>query len=422
DHQSYFYPGVNAALVLSDMMPSLKNGGILNYAKLKGSYAQTGSVFALPGTTGAYQLESTFSQVGGFPYGTLPGFSADGSINNPLIKPETVRSTEVGLELGLFNSRIITELAYYFQDNNDQVVPIGISNSTGYAAALLNAARFENKGLEVDVKLTPFLKFGRFSWEMSGNYTYNTSDVISIYEGLDELFVGNTSYIIKGYPAYTHKLKDWLRDPQGRVIIDPVSGYPKQNPVNTYFGRTNPKHIVGITSEMNFKGLSLRAVAEYRGGAFIQNDIGRNLGFTGISNLSAINGRQRFVFPNSVIANADGSFTENKDIVVRNAHYSFLQDGAFTNVQTNYYSSADFWKLRELTLSYELPQSLMRNSKIVKRATLSLIGRNLIMFTPISNQWTDPEFSNTTGNAVGFTDSGQSPPTRVFGFNVNLTF
>jgi hypothetical protein len=272
------------------------------------------------------------------------------------------------------------------------------------------------------LKLTPFLQLGQLSWEMSGNYNYNTSNVVSIYEGLDELFVGNTSYIITGYPAYTHKLKDWLRDPQGRVIIDPVSGYPKQNPVNTYFGRTNPLHIIGITNELNLKGFSLRAVAEYRGGAFIQNDIGRNLDFTGISRLSATNGRQRFVFPNSVVQNADGSFTENKDIVVRNAHYAFLQDGAFRNVQTNYYSSADFWKLREVVLSYDLPSSLLAKSKVVKRATVSIFGRNLVMLRPESNQWTDPEFANTTGNAIGFTDSGQSPPTRIFGFNANITF
>ncbi len=415
-NQSYFYPGVSGSLILTDMVESLK-GGILNYAKLKAAYAQTGNV-----NIGAYSTESTFAQSGNFPFGSLPGFSASNTINNPNIRPEIVKSTEVGIELSFFDSRVSLETAYYFQDNNDQVIPIGISSATGYTSAFLNAASFENKGWEADLKVDVLPSSSKIKWNIGGNITYNTSLVNSIYEGLDELSVGNTAFVIKGYPAYTHKLKDWLRDPQGRVVIDPVSGYPKQNPVNTIFGRTNPTYIYGITNEIGFGGFSLRAVGEYRGGHFIQNDIGRDLGFTGISAQSAINGRQRFVFPNSVIQNGDGSYTPNTNIVVQNAHYSFLQDGSFRNVQTNYYSSAAFFKIREIVLSYTFPSSLIKASKVLSAGSVSLVGRNLLMLRPATNQWTDPEFANTTGNAVGFTNSAQAPPTRILGFNVNLTF
>jgi TonB-linked SusC/RagA family outer membrane protein len=415
-NQSYFYPGISGSLILTDMIESLK-GGILNYAKLKAAYAQTGNV-----NIGAYSTESTFAQSGNFPFGSLPGFTASNTINNPNIRPEIVKSTEVGVELSFLDSRVSLEAAYYFQDNNDQVIPIGISSATGYTSAFLNAASFENKGWEADLKVDVLESSSKFNWNIGGNVTYNTSLVNQIYEGLDELGIGNTAFVIKGYPAYTHKLKDWLRDPEGRVIIDPINGYPKQNPVNTIFGRTNPSYIFGVTNEFSYQGFSLRAVGEYRGGHFIQNDIGRDLGFTGISAQSAINGRQRFVFPNSVIQNADGTFTPNTNIVVQNAHYSFLQDGSFRNVQTNYYSSAAFFKIREIVLSYSLPSSLIKASKVLTAGSVSLVGRNLLMLRPSTNQWTDPEFANTTGNAVGFTNVSQSPPTRIFGFNVNLTF
>lgn len=414
--RSYFYPGVSASLILTDMVSGLKND-FLSYAKLKGAYAKTGNV-----NIGAYSTESTFFQTANFPFGALPGFTANNTINNPNIRPEIVNSTEIGLELSLLDSRVSLEGAYYFQDNNDQVIPVSISSATGYTSAFLNAASFSNKGWEADLKIDVLPASSKIGWNVGGNVTYNTSVVNSIYEGLNELGIGNTAFVIKGYPAYTHKLKDWLRDPEGRVIIDPLNGYPKQNPVNTIFGRTNPLYIFGITNEVNFGGLSLRAVGEYRGGHFIQNDIGRDLGFTGISAQSAINGRQRFVFPNSVIQNADGTFTPNTNIVVQNAHYSFLQDGSFRNVQTNYYSSAAFFKIREVILSYNLPASLISSSKVLTAGSVSLIGRNLLMLRPSTNQWTDPEFANTTGNAVGFTNSAQTPPTRIFGFNVNLTF
>ncbi len=418
ENRSYFYPGVSASVILTDLFEGLGEGPVINSIKLKGAYARTGNV-----NLGVYSLESIFSQAGGFPFGTLPGFSADNRINNPNIRPEVVKSTEIGAEFGLFKNKVLFDIAYYFQNNNDQVVPIQISSSTGYTSALLNAAEFNNRGLEIDLKLLPLIEAGGFRWEMSANYTYNTSEVISIYEGLNELLVGNTSYVIKGYPAYTHKLVDWERTPEGKVIIDPVSGYPKQATTSKTFGNTNPNHIFGVNTDLTYKDFNLRVVAEYRGGNYIFNDIGRSTDFTGITALSATNGRQRFVFPNSVYSTDGGTtYVENTDIAVNNAHYAFLQDGRFRNTQTNYYSSAAFWKLREIALTYSVPKKLLGGGKFISRATVSLVGRNLLMLRPKTNQWTDPEFANTTGNDIGTTTVGQTPPTRIMGFNVNLTF
>jgi len=418
DLNSYFYPGVNAAVSLTDAIESLGNSKILSYAKVKASWSKAGSVNANP-----YALESVFGPTGGFPYGSLPGFTAGNTIANSQLRPEIVESYETGVELSFLESRLSVDLTYYYQNNNDQIIPIQISQSTGYSSALLNAAQFYNKGFEIDVRLTPLLKMGKVTWNFSGNLTTNDSKVQEIYAGLNELSVGNTSYVIKGYPAYTHKLVDWQRDSAtGKVIIDPISGYPTQSATNTIFGRTNPKYIVGLTTDVSWGGLTLKAVAEYRGGNYIYNSVGQSLGFTGIDYLSATNMRQRFVFPNSVYKDNTGKFVDNTNIVVTNAHYDFLQAGRFRNTQTNYYTSAAFWKLRELVLSYDIPQKYTGNGKVIKRASVALIGRNLLMFRPETNQWTDPEFANSTGNDIGTTDIGQTPPTRLFGFNVNITF
>ena len=418
DNRSYFYPGASASLIVSDLIPSIAEGKLLSSLKLKGAYANTGNV-----NVGTYSLQSTFSQAGGFPYGALPGFTADNNINNPLIKPETVKSLEFGAEFAFFNNNVLFDVAYYKQNNNNQVIPVSISNATGFTSALLNAAEFNNWGWEFDLKLLPVIRLGDFTWEVSTNYTFNNSEVLSIYEGLNELGIGNTSFAIVGYPAFVHKLKDWLRTPDGRIIIDPLSGYPQQNPVNTIFGNTNPKHIFGLNTDFTYKGLALKVVAEYRGGNYIFNQIGQDADFTGVTKLSGTNGRQRFVFPNSAYSNDGGkTYINNTDIVIKDAHYSFLQASAFRAVQTNYYSSAAFWKLREVVLTYNVPAKLLGGGRYLKGASVSLVGRNLLMFRPKTNEWTDPEFSNTTGNAIGLTSLGQTPPTRIFGFNVNLTF
>lgn len=418
DRNSYFYPGVNASVSLTDAIESLGKSKFLSYAKLKAAWNKAGNV-----NVGIYELESRFSPANGYPYGSLPGFSASNTILSSLIRPEVVESYEVGAELAFLDNRVSFDVAYYYQANNDQVIDVGVSSATGYTVAKLNAAKFYNKGIEFDLRLTPLLKLGKFVWNASVNFTTNDNKVQEVYGDLNEVnLAGSNAYIIKNYPAYTFRLVDWLRDSAtGKVIIDPASGYPTQNPTTSIFGRTLPKYILGINTDLSWNGIGLKVVAEYRAGNYIYNAVGSSLGFTGIDRLSAINMRQRFVFPNSVYW--DGSkYVDNNNIVVTNAHYDFLQAGRFRNTQTNYYTSAAFWKLREVVLSYDLPQKWFGSTGVIKRASVSLIGRNLLMLRPDTNQWTDPEFSNTTGNGTGTTDIGQTPPTRIFGFNVNVTF
>ena len=91
-------------------------------------------------------------------------------------------------------------------------------------------------------------------------------------------------------------------------------------------------------------------------------------------------------------------------------------------VNSNYLTSAAAWKIREVALIYDLPASLLRNTKVIKTATVGLTARNLFTFLPESNQWTDPEFNSYTGNALGVNTTANLPPNRLYGFNVVLSF
>jgi hypothetical protein len=93
--------------------------------------------------------------------------------------------------------------------------------------------------------------------------------------------------------------------------------------------------------------------------------------------------------------------------------------------QRRYYSvnSGDVWKIRELSLTYDVPASAFTfTNNVVKGLRIGLVGRNLFMFLPKNNIYTDPEFNSGSGNAVGYTDSSQTPATRSYGFNVTITF
>jgi len=415
DNNTFFYPGGAASVVLSDAFPSIKSN-FLNYLKVRGSISKSGNV-----NVGAYALEPVYGVAAGFPYGSLPGFTGPNSITNPNISPEFVNSKEIGLEITLLRNRINFEFTAYTQNNTNQVLGVNTSRATGLASATVNAADFDNKGLEFDLRLTPLVKLGDVNIDLKVNYTLQDSKVNSVYEGLDEIGIGNGNYAIKGYPAFMFRLTDYLRDDQGRVIVDATTGLPSQDPVLRMFGRTMAKHLAGIVPTISWKGISLTATADYRGGHQVYHGIGPDMDFTGSSARSGTNSRQRFIVPNSVYW--DGAkYVENTTILTQNGGYGFYEATATNRgINSNYISSAAAWKIRELVLGYTLPQSLVKKTGFIKNASIAITGRNLFTFLPESNQWTDPEFANTTGNAMGVNNSSQLPPNRLWGFNINVT-
>jgi TonB-linked SusC/RagA family outer membrane protein len=416
DEISYFYPGASLSTVLSEAIPALKESKVLSYLKVRGAISKTGNV-----NLGVYNTENTYSPGGGFPYGTLIGFTSDNTLVRPDYRPEFVVNKEVGIELGFLNNRINFEATAYTQDNTDQIITVAYSGATGYSNALLNAASFTNKGLEFDLRLTPLVKIGQGSIDLKINYTYQTNKVNSLLPGVDELGIGNGNYIIKGMPAYTFKLTDYVKDSLGRVVVDRNTGLPTVDPVIKTFGQTIPKHILGFNLNANWKGFNLGVVLDYRGGNQIYSgNLGNNMDFTGLSLRSGQNGRQPFVFPNSVYDDGTGKYVPNNNVYTTGG-YNFYSVAVNTSAMSNYISSGSFWKLREVSIGYQLPAGLFTGTPI-KGATFTLTGRNLFTWIPSTNQWTDPEFSNTTGNAIGVSGLGNTPPTRLFGANLTVNF
>jgi TonB-linked SusC/RagA family outer membrane protein len=422
-NRSFFYPGASASLVLSEAIPSLKESSSLSLFKVRGAYSKSGNV-----NIGVYGLLPTYGNAGGFPYGTLPGITANNTIPDENILPEFVLSKELGVEFGFLKNKVIFEATVYQQDNSNQVLNVGLSPATGYTTTIANAGAFINKGFEIDLKLTPIIKLNNgLNIDLKFNYALNDNKVNEVYRGLDEINIGNANFIIKGSPAYTFKLSDYLRDNQGRVIVDAVTGLPSADPSPKKFGRTLPKHTFGANTTINYKNFSFAVTADYRGGHEVFHGIGPSMDFTGISYRSGQNGRQRFVFPNSVIADPAnaGKYIPNTNITVLSGGYGFWEQTAPNrSINTNYLTSAASWKLREVSLSYEFsPAGLSKLGKSIKGASLGITGRNLFMWLPKSNQWLDPEFSNTVGNAQGVYDEDDSPPpTRTMGINLTIRF
>jgi hypothetical protein len=304
---------------------------------------------------------------------------------------------------------------------------VAYSAASGYTNALLNAASFVNKGIELDLRLTPLVRLGGVNVDFKVNYTYQTNEVTRLIEGVEELGIGNGNFVLVGKPAYTFKLTDYIRDEQGRVVVDRNTGFPSVDPVTKEFGRTLPTHLLGLNLNVSYKGLTLAAVADHRTGNQIYSGIGSDMDFSGVSYRTGQNGRQPFLFLNSVYntnsdPNGKPTYVANTSVYTPGG-YSFWSQAVNTSAQSNYLSSGAFWKLRELSLGYTLPAGWFGFTKgAVKSATFILTGRNLVTWLPSTNEWTDPEFSNNTGNAQGVNDRNNNPPTRIYGANLTINF
>lgn len=427
---SFFYPGASASFVISDAIAGLKNSNVISFVKVRASWNKTANANLSP-----YSLNATFSQPTGFPYGSLAGFTADNTAYDPLIKFEVVESKEAGIELGFLKDRINIEASVFHQDNSDQIIPIRVSSATGYTKSYINAASFVNKGVELDLRLTPLIRLGQVDIDFSGNATYINSEINQVYQDLDELFIGGydnyaANYAVKGQPAFVFKATDYARDPAtGKVIVDASTGYPDVDPNNKVFGRTLPLWQIGLTPSVSWKGLSFSVVGEYKGGHYAYFDIGQAMAWTGVSAATARNHRERFVFPNSVYLDPSSQkYVENTDVTIANVNDFYT--GVYRDVASNFITSAASWRIREVSLSYQLPKTLFGNSNFIKGASVTLNARNLFLFVPKTNEYGDPDFtfqsSNVdpfaTNNAAGVSTSQINPPTRIFGANVTVTF
>ncbi len=424
------YYDIDGSLIISDLFPDISNGRVINFIKLRGAYSVTGNTSALANGSqyiayGAYATNPTFNSATGlgFPYSGLGGYQLSPTIANPNIKPETVTETEVGLDVGLLQNRLTFTAAAYMSKLTDGIVYARIPSSSGFTQALVNAANTQNKGVELSLTGT-VLKTSNVTWNIGVNYSHNESKVVTINGGQPSLGLGGANpnaYVVVGQSFPVIESHDWLRDSAtGKVIVNATTGLPSQDPNLKVLGQATPKDIIGFTTSVTWKRFTFSATADYRGGYKIFNTIGQYMDFTGASVTTVATGRQRFVFPNSVVMQ-DGKLVDNTNVEVNDANWNFWP-GLYRNQGANYVVSAAAWKLREVVITYDIPRKVFAGAKIIQRATITVSGRNLLMIRPKTNVWTDPEFSEDTSNAVGRTSESQAPPTRIYGATLSLTF
>ena len=253
---------------------------------------------------------------------------------------------------------------------------------------------------------------------------------MSIYQDLKELSIGGyvmaANQAVVGQPAFIFNASDYKRDDKGRVIIDRLTGYPIVDEVNKKFGRTMPTHIVGLNPSVTWKGLTVSALFEYKGGHYAFNMIGNEMAWTGVSEITGANHRERFIIPNSVYEDPanPGKYIENKNITVSDVQDFFTGD-SYRTVASNFITSAATWRFREFSVTYNLPKSLLMGQNLIQGVTVGVNGRNLVLWLPKTNVYSDPDFKDLDsfgGNIAGIANATVNPPVRTIGGTISVKF
>ncbi|MFN8357810.1 MAG: SusC/RagA family TonB-linked outer membrane protein [Spirosomataceae bacterium] len=415
---SYPYYGVALSFIATDAIPSLRSN-VLNYAKLRVNYNKNAN-----DNIPLYGLDLTYPNGANFPFGNTVGLTVGNTLPDANLKPEVVYSSEIGGEFQLFNNRVNIDVSAYTQTSKGQVITVKVPNSTGFSNLLINVGETKNWGYEGEFKYL-ILRGQKTSWDFSVRYSYNDNKVVSLYPGINEFQYGGYSYantnVIVGerFPMLKTDGYQYAPDGSGYRLVNATTGYPLRQTTLSSRGGTLPRHIVGLGSKFSYSNFTFTFNFEYRGGNVMFSDLGRQMTFTGAGGWTSNRAPQ--IFPNSAYLDSDGKVVPNTTVQVREPEYALWVNN-YRLISENFVNSAWFIKLRDINLSYSIPQTFLSKLKVFSSASVALYGRNLLTIVDKYNYYTDPEFSFTTGNGQGINNTGQTPPVRQYGINLNLGF
>ena len=424
DNNSYGYPSVGASFIFTELM---SDNSVLSFGKLRAGWAQVGN------DLGAYLIDPVYA-TGSNPYemsdGTLiTQMYTNTQIVDPNLKPAINTSWEVGFDVKFFQNRLGVDFTYYNEKRNDEIIPVSLSRVTGYSTSLINAGESQRKGFELVLTGTPVKLSNGFTWDILVNWAMNNTTINELPEGMDAMTApGGT--VAFGFVSMYHSLGDaWgqirgtgiAKDDNGNYILNPNNGTYVTKP-GQYLGSVLPDFTGGIINTFSYKGLSLGVTMDFqKGGKFfsLTEMWGSYSGL--LEETAAMNDRGHNVRDD--VADCGGVHVVgvdsqgNKVDMYADAHTYFAQ--WYSNkLAEPFVHDASYFKLRELSLTYQFPAKWFANN-FISSASLGAVARNVWLISVSKenvHRWDPSELSQTYG------EDAQLPGTRSFGFNLKLTF
>lgn len=435
DDNSFFYWGANVSVVLTDLFPSIRSN-VLSFLKLRGGYGQTGNDASPYYTSSYYQLGSATGGFGDlkFPLNGYSGLLRSTIMPASTLKPEISTEWEIGADLRLFENRLNFDVAYYDKKTRNQIITATLAPESGYTSQVRNVGLIQNRGVELTVGIVP-VRTKDWEWNFTYTFSKNKNEVKELWDDVKEttiygLTTGTQLKAIVGEPlgTWTYYKTETVQDKSspyyGKTIVNARTGYPELSSTETeIIGYADPKFTMGFNNTVRWKDLSLGFSFDWRYGGKMYSATQSIIYFNGNAEQTLYNMRDSFVVPDAVYMGSDGQYHENNIPVTA---YYHLGNYWYSNYNVERYRDdlvdKTYLKLREVNLTYRLPRKWFAGVKWLSGIDVSLVGRNLLMWTP--NQGIiDPDMTNYGNDLTSqFGEYYSAPTTRTFGGSIKIIF
>lgn len=390
DFDLIYYPKASVSWIASEeeFFPHI---GFLDQLRLRGAWGRSG---LQPGsddairTLAATAITTPDDQTGS-------GVSI-GNIGNSLLEPEESSEIEVGLDAEFFGGRAALELTYYDKHTDGALITVPLAPSLGASATRwVNIGEVRNRGWEAAINSTVFQTDG-FAWDLTLSGSVNRNELLSLGPGAEP--IGTQTRFVPGFPLggqWDRPIQGWDdSDRNGIITADElVIGDTIE-----YIGPGAPQNQLTISTGIDILDrIRVYGLLDYRGDYVAYNNTERF--------------RCRFRLCRALIDPAT-PLDDQARAVASLLHPSQTVWG--------YMERGDFWKLREVSVRFELPDAI--TSRLgSSRASLTLTGRNLGVWTDYTGM--DPEINwNGSGDNFGISEFLTQPPVRYYTVRLNFSF
>ena len=414
--RSYFYPSVSGSFIPSVFYNPFE--GVLDFWKIRASWTVAKKDLNVYDLNSVYSIATDVWE--GYSTANYPS-----KLRDPNCKPETENSYEIGTNFRLFKGRLAFDYTYFTRLRSNRIIEAPVSNASGFTTVNTNTREnLRQKGMELTITAKPVVSKD-FSWEAAFNISYWHW----YYAKLDPLYSSQDPRIGKGERCDKFFIYDWEHDHNGNMVYQ--AGLPIKNKYQTVMGYRDPKCYLGWSNKFTYKNFDLNISIDGRIGGLMYSWTEQAMWNSGTHPKSdnkwrydeVVNHKSNYVaqgmkvMSGSYTCNPYGKVIEDTRTFASNdvpvSYQNFIQtynQNAWDHQARQNIKNATFIKLREIALNYTLPISMARKI-MMKSVRFGVIGQNLLMWTK-EFRYSDPDRGQENMN---------TPTSRFFGFNINLT-
>ncbi|MEY3420982.1 MAG: hypothetical protein RIR48_1271, partial [Bacteroidota bacterium] len=413
---SFFYPSFATSLVLSNLL-SLPNQ--ISFFKVRGSYARVGNDTQPFQTNGAFVARTNVNG--------QPTFSEQSNIPNANLKPESITAVELGADIRFFDDRLSLDVTYFNTLNENQIISLPISITSGYTQQSINGGSVRSSGMEIVAGIIP-IKTKNFIWRTQANFTTYRNIVESLPESAKTITLAynsvydNVNQTVWYQAQVGGRLGDiwgtgYLKNENGDFVIGKDGRYIVNNALIN-LGNYNPDFMLGLNNSFSYKNFNLSFLLDWRHGGKL---VSRTLALAAVGGqlIETENRPIEGIIAKGVVnigTTENPVYQPNTTAIPAETYYRMYYD---RNHEENNTYDASYLKIREVALTYEFPNTLFKG--VFEQINVSLIARNVYAFSKIPHF--DPEqFGFQQQRLVSGVEDMSYPTTRSIGVKLAFGF